>query len=367
MTAELETDATKLNKKIVRQVEFYFGDYNLHRDKFMKEEMAKSNGWFSMDTMLKFKRLSTICSEPGTILAALNKSKNNLLEVDIEKQCIRRKPSRPVPENNESYRHDLKMRTVYIKGFSQTETIEDITEFLEEYGVIEGVHLRKFNNPHTGSIFKGSLFATFQKLEDAQKFLEAPMLYYKKKPLEKKSKDAFWKEKEQESSQRKSSRKQSRSSEPKKVDENPEDNYSFVQVLNLDDETISHLDMKSFLTDLGAAECKFFSRYVKNGPSGYILFSEKDSANEMLALLKDKSEDCCALIKASTVKFEAMSPEQRKEALECYHDFRGFNRPKKGKKRGGHFDGRKKDGKPSDHIVFDDNGDATPAKQAKSS
>jgi len=370
MTSDLEVN--DLDKKIIRQVEFYFGDYNLHRDKFMKEEMVRNDGWFSMDTMLKFQRLSSICSEPGTILAALLKSKNNLLEVDVENQQIRRKPSKPVPDNNEKYRQDLKMRTVYIKGFPQNETIENITEFLEDYGTVEGVHLRRFNNPHTGAAFKGSLFATFSKLEEATKFLEAPMVYYQEKQLEKKTKEAFWKEKEAENAERLNKKRRKKGEKPTAVTEQkPEDEYSFVQVSNLEeDTTITHIHIKELLIDLGAQLCKFFSRHEKDGPTGYILFDSKNAAGEMLQLLKSKNEGtendaACALVKSTKVKFEEATPEQHEQALQKYYEFRGFN--KQGKRKGGRNDNRKKGKRQHEreHVVFDENGAAAPAKQAK--
>lgn len=342
MTADTSNDAiSPLEKKIIRQVEFYFGDYNLHRDKFMKEHIAAGNGWFSMDVMMKFQRLSSLCSEPGTILAALKKSPNKLLELDIENQQIRRKESRPVPENNEKYRQDLKMRTVYVKGFPQTETIENITDFFEDYGCVEGVFLRKFKNPHTGAMFKGSLFVTFGKAEEASSFVNAPMVYYKDQLLEKKSKDDFWKEKDEEfQDKRKTKLDKIKQAPAKNSGETLVDEYSYIYVSNLTDQTISHIDMKEFLRDLGANECKFFSRYEKNGPTGYLLFPDKESADQLITLLKDISEDSTGLIKSTRVKFEMPTEEQEKEALQCYYDFRGFN--KEGKRRGGRTDRKRK-------------------------
>ena len=44
---------TDNGKKIVRQVEYYFGDLNLQRDTFLMDEMKKDEGWVSLDTMMK--------------------------------------------------------------------------------------------------------------------------------------------------------------------------------------------------------------------------------------------------------------------------------------------------------------------------
>ncbi|CAK8696078.1 lupus La protein homolog [Clavelina lepadiformis] len=359
-------DHGDLEKNLIRQVEFYFGDYNLHRDKFMQEEMAKNDGWFSMDTMLKFQRLSSICSEPGTILAALKKSKSNLMEIDVDGQKIRRKLNRPLPENDAKYKRDLKLRSVYVKGFPQTETIENITEFLSDYGQVDGIQLRRTNNPHQGSVFKGSLFATFAKLEDAEKFLQAPMVYYKDKELEKMSKDAFWKEKEAENVDRPKKGQKKKDSKEEPVEEKDEDNFSFLQVSNLTDTTISHIDIKELLREIGANECKFFSRYEKNGPTGYMLFPESSAAEEALALLSAKKGGCTLSIKSSEeVTFEILSDEDSQKALHSYEEFRNQMKPGKKRKK---FGGKKR--QHGRHTKFEEengnghNGEPT-TKQAK--
>lgn len=38
-------NATELQKEIIDQVEYYFGDSNLYRDKFMQAELEKKEGW----------------------------------------------------------------------------------------------------------------------------------------------------------------------------------------------------------------------------------------------------------------------------------------------------------------------------------
>ena len=45
-------------KKVIRQVEYYFGDSNMQRDKFLQDEVAKdAEGWVPLTTMLKVNRL----------------------------------------------------------------------------------------------------------------------------------------------------------------------------------------------------------------------------------------------------------------------------------------------------------------------
>jgi len=41
-----------LEKKIIRQVEFYFGDRNLRRDKFLLEQVKKDDGCIQTNPLL---------------------------------------------------------------------------------------------------------------------------------------------------------------------------------------------------------------------------------------------------------------------------------------------------------------------------
>lgn len=59
-----------MESKIRRQVEYYFNDFNLMRDQFLKNEIklskeAGNDGFISLDVMLKFNRLAQLTSELG--------------------------------------------------------------------------------------------------------------------------------------------------------------------------------------------------------------------------------------------------------------------------------------------------------------
>lgn len=62
-------------------LQYYFGDANLARDKFLQEERNKDNGWVSLSVLLTFNRLKTLTEDSAVIMTALRKSTNELLEV----------------------------------------------------------------------------------------------------------------------------------------------------------------------------------------------------------------------------------------------------------------------------------------------
>lgn len=118
-------------KKVIRQVEYYFGDSNMQRDKFLQDEVAKdAEGWVPLTTMLKvkrrdfckiliifqFKRLGDLVNgEAEAIVKSLKESKNNLVEVAEDGSKIRRNPELKVPEFDDNYKRQQKARTCYVK------------------------------------------------------------------------------------------------------------------------------------------------------------------------------------------------------------------------------------------------------------
>ena len=46
-----------LTEKIIKQIEYYFSDVNMSKDKFMQEEIQRDSGWVNLDVLTKFNRL----------------------------------------------------------------------------------------------------------------------------------------------------------------------------------------------------------------------------------------------------------------------------------------------------------------------
>jgi len=166
----------KEKKGIVRQIEHYFGDYNLPKDKFLLEETKLNDGWVSMETMLKFKRLAALCDDASVILEILAAATSGLMEVDAAGSKIRRVPSKPVPEWNDERKAQLAKQTVYVKGFDkENSTLDGLIEFFEEKlgSDVMNVQMRNYQDKKDKNKkgFKGSLMVTFKDRESAEKFL----------------------------------------------------------------------------------------------------------------------------------------------------------------------------------------------------
>ena len=181
-------NVSPVEKKIIRQIEYYFGDFNLPRDKFLMEEIKNNEGWVSMETMLKFKRLLELSSDKDIILAALKKSKAGLMEVAEDNTKIRRNPEIPLPENTVESKAALEARTVYVKGFDNEDTtLDELLDYFNETNPsVVSVQMRNYGVGQGKDKvwkFKGSIFVTFKNTESATEFVENREWKYKDRDM----------------------------------------------------------------------------------------------------------------------------------------------------------------------------------------
>jgi len=165
-------EMSELEKSINKQVTYYFGDFNLPRDKFLLEKVkSNEDGWIEIDVMLKFQRLNKLSSDGDVILNALKKSEETLIEVDLENKKIRRNPEMPLPESEDD--ETKKLKTVYVKGFEKTNTtLDDLLGFFGKYDNVIHVNRRTWVDRKDDSRnFKGSVFVTFKDKESAEAFM----------------------------------------------------------------------------------------------------------------------------------------------------------------------------------------------------
>lgn len=222
--------------KIRRQIEYYFNDFNLMRDQFLKNEIklskeAGKDGFIDLDVMLKFNRLAQLTTDKVKIIASLETSKQ--VELNDDKTGVRRPPTRKLPVDDELYRANLKARTCFADKFPRSDlfkkkkeeekkeegensenqenqengaeaeptveaTLDEIYEYLESLDLqVETVAMRKVKKGENTDLmgkFTGSLFVTFCTLADANKFLESEGKFRDQYDIVKKTKNAYWTE-----------------------------------------------------------------------------------------------------------------------------------------------------------------------------
>ncbi|XP_015179070.1 PREDICTED: la protein homolog [Polistes dominula] len=174
---ESSEPTTELLEQIKDQIEFYFGDVNMQRDKFLTEQIKLENGWIPLTVMLNFNMLATMTTNCDVIVKALESSE--LIEVSEDKTKIRRSPKFPLPKYDEEYRKAQEARTVYMKGFPLKNTnIQKLKTFFKQYEPYENVVIRKYQDKDKVLHFKGSIFVQFKTLDDAKTFMERKSVKY---------------------------------------------------------------------------------------------------------------------------------------------------------------------------------------------
>uniref|UniRef100_A0A6M2DCZ8 Putative rna-binding protein la n=1 Tax=Xenopsylla cheopis TaxID=163159 RepID=A0A6M2DCZ8_XENCH len=278
-------EISELEKNIIRQVEYYFGDNNLPRDKFLQEQIKLDDGWVSLTVLLTFKRLSSMTTNQEVIIKALLKSTNDLLEISEDRSKIRRSLGRPIPQMNEERRAELVGRTLYVKGFPLDSKLDSILDFFKNYDFVENVIMRTYVDKATKEHgFKGSVFATFAKKEQAEKFLEIEKVTYLDQDLVCMFQNDYYKMKKS-------------AGKPKN---NPSNN-SMNDTLRPPNGTVIHLeglpenatreDIKEVFIDLDAEIA--YVDYQKGDKAGWIRLHNEDSAKEIIKKIKDGKLEIC--------------------------------------------------------------------------
>jgi lupus La protein len=148
-----------LDAKILKQIEFYFGDANLPRDKFLQEKIKEKDGWVDLSVLASFSRMKNLSEDIAVIAEAVSKS-TELLELNEDKTCVRRRL--PLPESQETL-----LSSVYVKGFPSATTLDELQEYFR--GVSEKVQaIRMRRNPESKE-FKGSVFVELGSAEEANR------------------------------------------------------------------------------------------------------------------------------------------------------------------------------------------------------
>uniref|UniRef100_A0A8D1P0J4 Small RNA binding exonuclease protection factor La n=1 Tax=Sus scrofa TaxID=9823 RepID=A0A8D1P0J4_PIG len=302
-----------LEAKICHQIEYYFGDFNLPRDKFLKEQIKLDEGWVPLEIMIKFNRLNRLTTDFNVIIEALSKSKAELMEISEDKTKIRRSPSKPLPEVTDEYKNDLKNRSVYVKGFPTDATLDDIKDWLEDKGEILNIQMRRTLH----KTFKGSIFAVFDSIESAKKFVKTPGQKYKDTDLLILFKEEYFAKKNEERKKHKIEAKlrAKQQQEKLKLAEHPEMRALEGKIGcllkfcgNLDDQT-SREDFHNLFARHG--EIKWID-FVRGAKEGTILFKER--AKEVLARARDAHHGNLQ-IRNKRVVWEVLRGDMERRAL----------------------------------------------------
>jgi len=308
----------KLNAKIKRQLEYYFGDHNLMRDKFLKEKIKEDDGWVTLETMLNFNRLKQLTEDHKLICLSLKES--SLMEVNDACDKVRRKTDRPLPEDNKEWKDAVAARTVYAKAFPADSNLDDLMEFFEAYGNIDNLQMRR--EFHKKTVFKGSVFVTFQKKDDADKFVNESETKYKDQVLESKLFKEDYFKKKMGDKKSKPQKENVTNDDAKDCDDN-KDNESQPKITiedrarkQMQPNAVFHfsglnpettvVEVKDFWGEFGDVG---FADFEKGDTEGYIRMKEANTAASTIEKAKEKGEGKI-VIKDSEIETRVVEGEE---------------------------------------------------------
>mmetsp|Transcript_52559 Transcript_52559/g.132194 ORF Transcript_52559/g.132194 Transcript_52559/m.132194 type:complete len:340 (-) Transcript_52559:22-1041(-) len=149
--------------KLLRQIEFYFSDSNLPRDKFLKTQYSTHEEGVLLSTIASFKRVQQLTTDLEFIAKVVAVSNELVLSEDR----TRVKRTHPLPSDPKAYLQ----RSLYAKGFALTATLDELIAYFSQYGTVRSVRMRRDYQVQEHNGFKGSVFVEFETPEMAEKVL----------------------------------------------------------------------------------------------------------------------------------------------------------------------------------------------------
>lgn len=160
----------EVTKQCLKQVEFYFSEFNFPYDKFLRMTAEKNDGWVPIGTIATFNRMKKF-RPVEKVVETLRTSK--ILQVSEDGENVKR--TEPLDfEGTKNARHERNKRTLAVMNFphenvgDMTELQEKLEEFFNGLAQINQVRLRRDH----GRTFNGTAIVEFNSLEESEKFLK---------------------------------------------------------------------------------------------------------------------------------------------------------------------------------------------------
>ncbi|GAB4837265.1 hypothetical protein Ancab_002167 [Ancistrocladus abbreviatus] len=171
------------SKKVIRQVEFYFSDSNLPRDKFLKKTMDESeDGMVNLALICSFSRMRNHLglgevkpddvSEDTVKAVAETLRQSNFLKISDDGRKVGRITELAKPEE---VIEQVDNRTIAASPLPYNVKLEDVEAFFTQFAKVNSVRL-----PHHVSskkVFCGTALIEFSTEEDVEKILEQTLSY----------------------------------------------------------------------------------------------------------------------------------------------------------------------------------------------
>jgi len=120
-------------RKVRKQVEFYFSNSNYPKDKFLLAAAKEDpEGFIPLSSLLTFNRMKPLVSTVPQIASALLES--NVVVLNADQTKLKRK--HPVPDKLDNHE-----RTIYVQNAPKDGTLEDFQDLFSKYGEVCSVRI----------------------------------------------------------------------------------------------------------------------------------------------------------------------------------------------------------------------------------
>jgi lupus La protein len=314
--------------KILKQVEFYFSDSNLPKDKFLKGLVDKDpEGWVELSVIGSFARMKQLTTDNAVVVEALKDSK--LVQVSEDGTKVKR--TTPLPENTDSL-----PRSSYAKGIPADATLDAVEEFftskLEGEEKLACVRMRRMKD----KTFKGSVFLEFDSKATAERVAALSLTFPgTEAALLMMTKQAYLDMKKEE---HKNDKKKDASKKRKAEDDEEEKEVEFTKglIVHLSGLT-AEASRETIKEAFEGVDCKVaFVEYSRGQSEGYVRLHEesKTSAADAAAKLTESKTE----ISGAVVTIKVLEGEEETAYWTKVRDQKKNQKGKGGKK----FQKRKK-------------------------
>ncbi|KAL4447785.1 hypothetical protein ABPG75_005004 [Micractinium tetrahymenae] len=188
--------------RLRQQIEFYFSDSNLPRDKFLQEKVAAdAEGYVDIALLSIFQRvrglLKSTVVDPEKVSEQMVADVADALEgssslaLSEDRKRVRRAAA--LKEADEVAR-EVDERSLYASPFPFDATLDALSDFFRQHGSVQCVRMRRHLQSKD---FKGSVFVEFSSVEEAEK-VRGKELVYEGAPLAMEPKLDYIKRKQEE-------------------------------------------------------------------------------------------------------------------------------------------------------------------------
>lgn len=283
-----DVNLSNQERKVIRQIEYYFSDANLRRDKFLMGKIAEDEeGWVTISVLLTFKRLQQLSDDAKVIADAVEKSKVGLVQLSADREKLRRHPENVLPEFNEDRRKEIQSRTAYAKGFPLTTEMTQLIEYFNDFDKVVNVAMRKYYcQKEKKYLSKGSVFVAFATREQCEEFVKKPRVQFEDKDLIRLLQTDYFELKKQERQKKDKNKKKSSKVEAPELDV-VLPRGSVVHFAGVKDELLAREDIKSKISEIESSLEIAFVNFNKGESEGFIRFTKENDAKKIVDKLAD--------------------------------------------------------------------------------